>query len=111
MESEQASEILQMISEVYPRWELTETKLKALVPVLKKMDYQGVLDNLYEHIASKPFAPTMPEIAAYPKQVDQTQEKIKSFEREAEKNPPTPEQRQVLKARLEQFMRKDDSDE
>ena len=111
MENEQASEILLMISEVYPRWELTETKLKALVPVLKKMDYQGVLDNLYEHIASKPFAPTLPEIAAYPKQVDQTQEKIKSFEQEAANNPPTQAQRKMLKARLKQILREDDSNE
>lgn len=111
MNSNEASEILLMIKEVYPKWELTETKLKALVPVLLKMDYPGVVDNLHEHIASKPFAPTMNEIAAYPKVADKTQEKIKAFEREAEENPPTPEQREVLKARLKQFMRKDDSDE
>lgn len=111
MKSEEAANILLMIKEVYPNWGLTDTKAAALVPVLIKMEYQGVVDNLHEHIALKPFAPTMNEIAAYPKVADKTQEKIKAFEREAEDNPPTPEQREILKARLKQFMRKDDSDE
>ncbi|MCK0471420.1 replicative helicase loader/inhibitor [Halalkalibacter sp. APA_J-10(15)] len=106
MNSEQAAEILLTIKDVYPRFELNERKTAILVPVLKKMDFEGVMAKLKEHIGKHPFPPTIAEIAHYPSGQDRLLKKIGKFEQEAEKEPPTPEQKQEFNQKFKELMNK-----
>ncbi|MET3508441.1 hypothetical protein [Halalkalibacter oceani] len=111
MNHEQAAEVLYTINEVYPKFELTERKLKVLTPVLLQMDFDGVMERLKEHIAKKSFVPTIAEIAVYPAPENKVLQKINQFEREAAQNPPTKEQRRQFEKKLQTLLKKDEQND
>ncbi|GAK01486.1 hypothetical protein [Geomicrobium sp. JCM 19055] len=83
MTEEQALYIMESISDVYPRFELSEKKIEFMIPGLLKMEYTKVVDNLKRHVAEKPFPPTLSEIAAYPSAENDTLAKMEQWEQEA----------------------------
>ncbi|MBB6449836.1 hypothetical protein HNR44_001814 [Geomicrobium halophilum] len=85
MEYNQALDILESISAVYPRFELSEKKVKIIMPALLKMDYEGVMANVERHVTKNPFPPTIADIAAYPVQTNENVEKWREWELEASK--------------------------
>jgi len=85
----EAVEVLQTISELFPdRFELTKKKANILIPQLKKMDYQGVMDNLSSYVVEKPFPPTIAEIASYPAEKNDHLEKVEKWKQEAQQVSP-----------------------
>ena len=87
MERNQAIEILETINEIYPRFELTERKIKVLLPQLEKMDYDRVMKRLNDHIVSNSFPPTLAEISAYAPEKNDHLEKFEQWKREAAQVP------------------------
>ncbi|AXF56835.1 MULTISPECIES: replicative helicase loader/inhibitor [Bacillaceae] len=85
MEYNLAIDILESIAAVYPRFELSEKKIKIIMPALLKMDYEGVMDNVERHVTKNPFPPTIAEIASYPAQKNENLEKWQEWELEASK--------------------------
>lgn len=84
MTYEEAIEVLETISELYPnKFELTERKARILIPKLKEMDVTRVLERLADFAAEHPFPPTISEIAAYPPEKNEHLGKMKEWEKEA----------------------------
>ncbi|WP_217587489.1 replicative helicase loader/inhibitor [Lentibacillus saliphilus] len=88
MTHEEAVDILEMIAEVYPKFEMTRKKAALLLPPLKEMDYKGVLDKLSAHVVKHPYAPTIAEIAAYPPERNLHLEEMSRWHAEAAKVSP-----------------------
>lgn len=65
MTTDEALEVLRTIDEMYPRFNLTKRKAAILIPILKEMDYTGVMKNLAEHVMHHLYPPMLSEIAAY----------------------------------------------
>lgn len=87
MTHEEALDVLETISELYPHFELTKKKAQLLLPQLKKMDYKRVIDKLAAYVSTNPFPPTIADIAAYPPSNNDHLEKMKEWQREASKVP------------------------
>ena len=66
MNKQQAIHILEMIRDLYPRYNISKEKAKMLIPALLPMDYERVRGNLAVYVAAHPYAPTIAEISAYP---------------------------------------------
>ncbi|GAE27616.1 hypothetical protein JCM9140_3769 [Halalkalibacter wakoensis JCM 9140] len=103
MTNEEAAEVLLTIHEVYPSYELTERKMKILVPALLQMDLAGVMKRLNEYIITNPWPPTISDIASYPPQENTVLRKTQEYEKRASQNPPTKEQIEEFQARLKQL--------
>ncbi|MUV38780.1 hypothetical protein JNUCC1_02651 [Lentibacillus sp. JNUCC-1] len=93
MTQDEALDILETIKEVYPKFQVTPKKVAVLVPPLKKMDYQGVLDKFSHHVANSPYAPTLADIAAYPPEENLYLEQMKQWRAEAAKVSPEVKER------------------
>lgn len=93
MNREQALEILEMIDEVYPQFELTERKVEIMLPELEKMDYKRVKARFSEYMTQNPFPPTLAEISAYAPPENKALEKMERWQREAEQVPDEVKQR------------------
>lgn len=93
MERNQALEILETINELYPQFELTDRKVKIMLPQLEKMDYDRVMARLNEHIVNSPFPPTLAEIAAYAPPKNEHLEQIQKWREEAAKVSPEVKER------------------
>ncbi|MED4126465.1 hypothetical protein P4641_21250 [Halalkalibacterium halodurans] len=106
MTRDQAIEILQMIAELYPRFELSKAKAQVMLPALERMEYQGVLDRLEQHVAEKPYAPTLAEIAAYPREENQVLDRYQRYAEEARRNPPTDDQKRAFKKQFEALFKR-----
>ena len=100
MTHEEAIDVLETIAELYPNYSITKKKAKILIPLLKNMDYDGVMENLMHYVAEYHYAPTIAEIAAYPKKEHDYAKKIAQWEEEAKKV--TPELRREFQ---EKFMK------
>lgn len=87
MTYEEAVDVLQAITEVYPKPEISKRKAKLLIPRLQEMDYHGVMHNLSIHAVSNSFAPTIAEIASYPIEENLHLEEMKRWQEEAAKVP------------------------
>jgi hypothetical protein len=103
MTNEEAAEVLLTIHEVYPSYELTERKMKILVPALLQMDLAGVMKRLNEYILTNPWPPTISDIASYPLQQNEVLRKTQEYEKRAAENPPTKEQIEEFQARFKQL--------
>lgn len=66
MNRQQAIHTLELIRELYPRYNISKEKAKMLIPTLLPMDYERVKKNLAVYVATHPYAPTIAEIAAHP---------------------------------------------
>lgn len=66
MNRQQAIQVLELIRDLYPRYNISKEKAKMLIPSLLPMDYERVRENLAAYVATHPYAPTIAEIAAYP---------------------------------------------
>lgn len=104
MTNEEAAEILLTIHEIYPTYEITERKMKILVPALLTMDLAGVVKRLNEYILTNSWPPTISDIAAYPSVENEILKKTKEYERLACDHPPTEEQIQEFQARFQQLV-------
>lgn len=67
MTHNEAVSVLEAIEEVYPSFSLSKKKAQILIPALKQMDYDGVMARLSEFVMNHKYAPTISEIAVYPK--------------------------------------------
>lgn len=103
MKRDQALEILRTINELYPRFELTERKIKALLPQLEKMDYDRVVTRLNEYMVSNPFPPTLADIAAYAPKENEHLKKMEHWKAEAAKVPE--EKKQEFRNKLQQLIK------
>lgn len=93
MDKAQALDILQRISVAYPMFdlkgELGQKRIEVWLNALKNMSYEGVLNNLNQHMIENKFPPTIAEIAAFPKEKNTALVRIKQYEEQARQNPPT----------------------
>ncbi|MBC5636441.1 hypothetical protein H8S33_06335 [Ornithinibacillus sp. BX22] len=64
MNRQEAIDILQLIKELYPKFNVKKERMTFLIPLLEKMDYQQVMDNLTHYVSQNPFPPTIADIAA-----------------------------------------------
>ncbi|MCL7748811.1 replicative helicase loader/inhibitor [Halalkalibacter alkaliphilus] len=111
MTNEEAAEVLLTIHEVYPSYEITERKIKILVPALLKMDLAGVMKRLNEYIMTNPWPPTISDIASYSLQENEVLRKTQEYEKRASENPPTKEQIEEFHERFKQFGLTESEDE
>jgi hypothetical protein len=65
MTREEAILILENISALYSKFELSERKAELLLPILEQMDYNGVIKKLTAYAAKEPFPPTIDAISCY----------------------------------------------
>ncbi|MFC7319823.1 hypothetical protein [Halobacillus campisalis] len=85
MTYEEAVEVLQMMSSLYPgKVEMTKKKAEFLIPQLKPMCYGSVMGKLALHVSKSPYPPTIADIAVYPP-VDENPhlDMLKQWDREA----------------------------
>jgi len=87
MNRNQALEILQMINEIYPKFNLTERKVEIMLPELEKMDYERVKTRFSEYMTTSPFPPTLADLAAYAPEENKTLKQMEQWRKEAEKVP------------------------
>jgi len=87
MTKHEAIKVLETIKTMYPKADMPKAKIHMLIPVLEKMDYNGVMENLSKHVAKSPFAPTIQEIAAYPSRDDRLAAKMAKWREEAARVP------------------------
>lgn len=87
MTKEEAFDVLDAIQEFYPNVKMGERKIRVFIPQLLKMDYEGVMDNLSNHVVSHQYAPTLTEIAAYPAEPNVHLEELRVWQEEAAKVP------------------------
>jgi|SRR5690625_2744605 len=87
MNRNQAIEILQMINEIYPKFNLTERKVEIMLPELEKMDYERVKARFSEYMTTSPFPPTLADIAAYAPPENETLKQMEQWRKEAEQVP------------------------
>lgn len=83
MNESEAKDILERISVVYSRFEITEMVIEVWLGHLKTMHYDKVLYRLNEHIAENKFPPTIAEIAAYPKKENEFLKKVERWKEES----------------------------
>jgi hypothetical protein len=94
MNRKEAIDVLRAISDIYPNtFELTETKIKLLVPQLEKMDHVRVMANLSSFAANNKFPPTIAEIAGYAPEHNDSLEKMRKWKEEADKVDPAVKER------------------
>ncbi|WP_188456035.1 replicative helicase loader/inhibitor [Virgibacillus oceani] len=87
MTHEEAVHILEMIKDAYPKFPISKGKATLLIPSLKKMDYNGVMEKFSDFAANHPYAPMIAEIASYPLEPNLYLEKMNKWKREADKVP------------------------
>jgi hypothetical protein len=94
MNRNEAIEVLRAISDIYPNtFDLTDTKIKLLVPQLVKMDYKRVMVNLSSFAAMNKFPPTIADIAGYAPEHNDSLEKMRKWNEEAAKVDPAVKER------------------
>jgi hypothetical protein len=100
MTREEAIDVLETIRAVYPKFDISKKKATLLIPQLEKMDYAGVINKLSAFIAAYPYAPTIAEIAVYPKEQNAYLKEMEVWEKEAAAVPEKTKER-FRKAMLE----------
>jgi ribosomal protein L12E/L44/L45/RPP1/RPP2 len=94
MNKDQAGDVLRAIGDLYPNtFQVTETKVKLLIPQLEKMDYERVMANLSSFAATNKFPPTISEIAGYTPEHNDSLEKMRKWKEEADKVDPAIKER------------------
>jgi hypothetical protein len=83
----EAIQVLETISDFYPKFEVTKKKAQLLIPQLNQMSHKLVMEKLFAHVAVCPYPPTIAEIAAYPVKSNDHLEEIKRWRVEASKVP------------------------
>lgn len=83
----EALSVLESITGMYPRFELTEQVIEAWLPLLEEMDYKRVMARLRNHAVSNRFPPTIAEISAYAPPENTALKKMEKWQREAEQVP------------------------
>ncbi|MFD1851400.1 hypothetical protein [Oceanobacillus bengalensis] len=87
MTPKEGLEVLETIAELYPKFEVTKRKVRILLPQFEQMDFEGVMNNLSNHVATYAYPPTIAEIAAYLPEPNKHLEDLKKWEEEAAKVP------------------------
>lgn len=103
MTHDEAVRILEMITDVYPKSQMNRNKAMLLLPALKEMDYDGVMKKLSAFVATYPYPPTLAEIAVYPKEENETLQKINRWRREADKV--APEMKMNFRREMQRLMK------
>ena len=88
MNQEEAIHVLETIKDIYPTYAISKIKAKMLIPELLPMDYSLVMEKLAKHVKDHPYAPTISEIAAYPKKQNEQLDSLKKWREQAKKVPP-----------------------
>ncbi|MGY0691885.1 hypothetical protein ACW2QC_03720 [Virgibacillus sp. FSP13] len=100
MNHSEAMDILETITQLYPKSEMPRKKAQIIMSQFKHMDYQRVKDRLAQHVATYHYPPTVAEIAAYPPEKNDTLPKIREWQHEASKVP------KATKMRFQEQLRK-----
>ncbi|WP_106497296.1 replicative helicase loader/inhibitor [Lentibacillus sp. Marseille-P4043] len=100
MNHHEAMDVLETITQLYPKSELTKKKAQMIIPQFKQMDYQRVMDRLKQHVATSPHPPTVAEIADYPPEKNEALSKIREWQHEASRVP------KATKMRFQEQLRK-----
>ncbi len=109
MKYKEAVDVLETIAELYPsRFEISKKKAMILIPQLEKMDYKGVMDNLSNYVAEKPFPPTIAEIASYPTEKNNHLEKVEQWKQEAKQV--SPETKKKFQQQLQELAKEKSHD-
>lgn len=87
MNRQEAIHILELIPDLYPRYNISKKKAEMLIAALLPMDYEGVKANLAVYVANHPYAPTIAEIADYPVVRDEQLNQLEVWREEAERVP------------------------
>lgn len=84
MTKDQAKEILLTIAAAYPKFNLTDNKLRVNVWVenLLSMPFEAVKQRLNGHVLNNPFPPSIAEIAVKPKTNNDFLSKQRQWEEE-----------------------------
>lgn len=88
MTHDEAVSVLETIKELYPSFSLSKKKAQVLIPPLKQMDYDGVMARLSEFVMHHKYAPTISEIAVYPKKENDHLEQRQKWRQAADKVSP-----------------------
>jgi hypothetical protein len=90
MKTYESLEILHRIAASYPQFDLTgkhgEKRIEIWCEMLKNMPYQGVLENVNKHIQISKFAPSIADVAAYSRQVNEYLVKSRQLEASVNKS-------------------------
>ncbi|MDC3418067.1 hypothetical protein [Aquibacillus salsiterrae] len=103
MTRDEAFDILETIAELYPKYELTKRKAILLLPQIIKMDYDRVLEKLSAFALVHPYAPSLAEIAAYPRETNPHLEQMRIWQQEAAQVPE--ETKRLFKAQFEKVIK------
>lgn len=103
MNRDQALDVLDTIDDLYEKYDLTQRKVKILLPQLMKMDYDRVLQRLSSFVAEYSYAPTLAEIAAYPPVPNTFVEQVQQWKLEADQVPE--ETKRQFKEQIEQLFK------
>lgn len=104
MESQQAAEILELITDLYPsQFKLTDRKARFLIGRMSDMDYKRVLKKLEDYSIEHRFPPTLADIAAYAPEKNENLEKIKRWEAEAKQV--TPELKEQFRQEFQKLLK------
>lgn len=87
MTEHEAIEVLETIDELYPRFQLSKRKAKVLLPHLKQMEFDGVMNKLFVYVSENAYPPTIAEIAVYPPEPNHHLEELQRWKEEAAKVP------------------------
>ena len=92
MNREQVKELFQLLISVYPSFrpdtaEKLTKKVDTWTHLMKNMDFKRVMARAEEHVQTNKFPPTIAEISAFAPPKNETLEKMKQWEREAEQVP------------------------
>lgn len=83
MNRQQAIHVLELIRDLYPRYNISKEKAEMLIPALLPMDYERVRENLAVYVATHPYAPTIAEIAANPVEKNESFDQLDAWREEA----------------------------
>ncbi|MCP3032875.1 hypothetical protein LF817_16230 [Halobacillus sp. A1] len=88
MTYEEAVEVLETMEDLYHgKFKLTKRRVQFLIPLLEKMEFDGVMGKLFNHASAYPFPPTIADIAHHLPEQNENLEQVKQWEEEAAKVP------------------------
>lgn len=92
MNRDNVVQMFKFIKSVYPFFEVTTEKVDHWAYIMRKMDFERVMNKLEQHALENKFAPSIAEITAYPPEKNNHLEEMESWKKEAAKVPESKKQ-------------------
>jgi hypothetical protein len=80
---DQVIELFKLLKSVYPSFEVSTPKVDSWARLMKKMDFERVMEKAEHHSLENKFPPTIAEIAAYAPEKNEHLEKMRQWDEEA----------------------------